>query len=69
MNAACVREKEDLDRRIAIAAAKADPEPDFPERENLALYQSDPKYADLLAECLDRLIEREKVFELPVTAG
>ena len=60
MNAACVREKEDLDRRIAIAAAKADPEPDFPERENLALYQSDPKYADLLAECLDRLIEREK---------
>ena len=60
MNSECSREREDLDRRIILAAAKADPEPDFPERENLAEYQTDPKYADLLAECLDRLIAREK---------
>ena len=31
MNGACYRDKEDLDRKIAIAAGKIDPEPDFPE--------------------------------------
>lgn len=60
MNGDCGRKKEDLDRRIVIAAGKIDPEPDFPERENIALYRSDAKYADLLAECLERLTEKEK---------
>ncbi len=60
MNSACGREKEDLDRRIAIAAGKIDPEPDFPERESVALYRTEPKYADPLADCLERLIEGER---------
>ncbi len=60
MNGACNREREDLDRRIAIAAGKIDPEPDFAERENIALYATDGRYADLLAECLARLIEDER---------
>ena len=60
MNSACNREKEDLDRRIAIAAGKIDPEPDFPERDNIALYKTEARYADLLTECLARLIECER---------
>ena len=60
MNTACNKEKEDLDRRIAIAAGKIDPEPDFPERDNIAFYKTDAKYADLLSECLARLIEGER---------
>ena len=60
MNSDCGRKKEDLDRRIVIAAGKIDPEPDFPERENIALYRGDAKYADLLAECLEKLTENEK---------
>ena len=60
MNTECNRDREDLDRCITIAAGKIDPEPDFPERDGIALYQSDAKYADLLSECLLRLIEREK---------
>jgi exonuclease SbcC len=59
-NSACDREREDLNRRITIAAGKIDPEPDFPERENIALYRTDAKYADLLSECLGRLIEGER---------
>ncbi len=60
MNSACNKEKEDLDRRIAIAAGKIDPEPDFPERESVALYRTEARYADLLLECLARLIESER---------
>ena len=60
MNTECNRDREDLDRCIAIAAGKIDPEPDFPERDSIALYQSDARYADLLLECLVHLIEREK---------
>ena len=60
MNSACGREKEDLDRRIAIAAGKIDPESDFPERNEIVYYQKEIKYADLLAACLDRLIGCEK---------
>ena len=60
MNSACNREREDLDRCIAIAAGKIDPEPDFPERESMTLYKSDPKYAEPLSECLEHLIERER---------
>ncbi len=60
MNSACSKEKEDLDRRVSIAAGKVEPESDSPERENILLYRGDPKYADLLSECLERLIEAEK---------
>lgn len=60
MNGACNREKEDLDQRITIAAGKIDPEPDFAERDNIAFYKTDAKYADPLAECLTRLIEGER---------
>ena len=60
MNTACIREREDLEQTIAIAADKIDPEPDFPERDSIAFYKSDAKYADLLSECLAHLIEGEK---------
>ncbi|MBR0367616.1 MAG: SMC family ATPase [Clostridia bacterium] len=60
MNAACIREREDLNRRIVIAAGKIDPEPDFPEREDVERCKGDAKYADLLSECLSRLIETER---------
>lgn len=60
MNAACCKEKEDLSRRIGIAAGKIDPEPDFPEREDVERYKADAKYADLLSECLSRLIDTER---------
>lgn len=59
MNGACNKEREDLDRRVAIAAGKIDPEPDFPEQESIALYKTETRYADLLSECLARLIESE----------
>ena len=60
MNADCIREKEESDSSIRIAAGKIQPEADFPEREMLQLYCTDPKYADLLLESLTRLIAREK---------
>ena len=60
MNGDCLREKEDLDRRITIASGKIDPAPDSPERSSIASYREDAKYADLLMECLERLIESEK---------
>ena len=61
MNRSCTREQEDLDRRITIAAGKITPEVDFPERENISLYKTEARYADLLMGCLDRLIENERV--------
>lgn len=60
MNAACAREKDALEQRIRMAAGKIDATDDFAEREALQLYCSDPKYADLLSECLDRLIAQER---------
>ena len=60
MNSGNIKEKEQLDQRIKIAAGKIDPEPDFPERDSIALYCQEPKYADLLAECLEHLLESEK---------
>ena len=60
MNSGNAKEKERLDQRVKIAADKIEPEPDFPERDNMALYCTDPKYADLLAECLERLLESER---------
>ena len=60
MNAACTREQEELNRRVAIAAGRIDPEPDFPEWEDIERYKADARYADLLSECLSRLIEAER---------
>lgn len=60
MNSACNKEQELLDTRIHIASSKIIPDPDFPERELLQQYCSDPKYATLLLEVLERLIAREK---------
>ncbi len=67
MNGACNKEKEELDRRITIAAGKIDPEPDFAERDNIAFYKTDAKYADLLLECLTHLIERERAASIQAT--
>ncbi len=60
MNTEAAKERDKLNQRLLIAAGKADPGEDFPEKENIALYRSDPKYADLMADCLARLIESEK---------
>lgn len=60
MNSDCNKERETLDARISFAAGKVAPEADFPEREMLLQYCSDPKYAELLLDVLERLIEREK---------
>ena len=43
MNADCIREKEESASSIRIAAGKIQPEADFPEREMLQLYCTDPK--------------------------
>ena len=59
MNAACGKERDRLNQRILIAAGKIDPEMDFPEREQIFQYQAEAQYADLLADCLARLLERE----------
>ena len=61
MNSHCIKEKDRLDQQITIAAGKIAQEDDFPERENIALYKTEARYADLLMECLSRLIERERV--------
>ena len=52
--------KEQLDQRIMIAAGKIEPESDSPERDSISLYRKEPKYADLLTESLNHLLEREK---------
>lgn len=60
MNNACTTERGALDQQLRLAAGKIQVEDSFEERENLRLYCSDPKYADLLADCLERLITGEK---------
>ena len=60
MNSACIKEQEQLNTCIALASGKIAPEPDFPEKDLLRQYCSDPKYAQLLLEILERLIEQEK---------
>ena len=60
MNSDCTREREELDQRITIAAGRINPDPGFDDAGQLQLYASDPKYADLLLECLARLIDHEK---------
>ncbi|MCQ2454122.1 MAG: SMC family ATPase, partial [Clostridia bacterium] len=60
METECNKEREDLDKRIEVAQGKIVPDEDFAERELLQLYCSEPKYAVLLLEVLDRLIDQEK---------
>ncbi len=60
MNGACNKEREELNQRITIAAGRIDPEPDFPERDQIAQYKAEARYADLLAECLERLVAGEQ---------
>ena len=60
MNSACNREQEELDQRILIAAGKITPEPEDPEREAILQYQKEARYAELLAESLSSLTERER---------
>ena len=60
MNAACGKEREELDSRVVIAGGRVDPEADDPEREMIHMYRTDAKYADLLSGCLERLTERER---------
>lgn len=60
MNGRCTRESDALNMQITIAARKITLPEDFPERERLQLYCSDPKYAEPLLEVLSRLIAQEK---------
>ena len=60
MNGHCIKEKDRLDQQITIAAGKIDPEPDFAERDNIAYYKTDAKYADQILECLAHLIDDER---------
>jgi len=60
MNSACNKDREQIDTRISVAAGNIRAEQDFAERELLEQYKSDPKYAALLLDVLERLIEKEK---------
>ena len=60
MNSACGRERDELDGRIAIAAGRIEPEEDAPEKDSIALFRTEPKYGERLAECLASLTERER---------
>ena len=60
MNSACNKERETLDTMIAMAAGKIKADSSFPEMELLQQYCTDPKYAELLLDVLDRLITAEK---------
>ena len=59
MNKACTKEMDDLDNRVVIAAARIDPEPEFPEREFILLHRKDAEYAEEIADCLERLTDAE----------
>ena len=60
MNAACIKEKSELDDRIRFAAGSVKPSADDPDQAQLALYCSDPKYAVPLLEWLDTRITLEQ---------
>ena len=60
MNTACNKEREKLDTVITIASGKIMPDRDFAERELLAQYCTEPKYAELLLDVLARMIAQEK---------
>ena len=60
MNKACEDEQNKLNQRILIEAGRIDPEMDFPGRELIREYAADAKFADLLMEQLEKLIDAEK---------
>jgi len=60
MNKACEDEQKLLNQRILIEAGRIDPEKDYPGRERILEYAENAKYADLLTEQLEALIESEK---------
>ena len=68
MNGDCSREAADLSQRIRDAARGINPEADHPERANINEYKTDPKYAELLAESLEKLITDEKKAEASAKA-
>ena len=68
MNSDCGREAADLSQRIRDAARGIAPEEDHPERANINEYKTDPKYAELLAQSLEKLIADEKKTEASVKA-
>ena len=59
MNGDCKKEMDDLKNRVVIAAARIDPEPEFPEREFILLHRKDAEYAEEIAGCLERLTDAE----------
>ncbi len=54
------KEQTELEHRITYAASTISPEEDFPEREILLSYCTEAKYADLLLDVVERLLEAEK---------
>ena len=60
MNAACTKEKEELDSRIRIAAGSIKPDGDDPDQAQLTLYCADPKYANQLLQWLEEHIAQEQ---------
>ena len=59
MDGDCKTEMKDLKNRVVIAAARIDPEPEFPEREFILLHRKDAEYAEEIADCLERLTDAE----------
>ncbi len=60
MNRECEDENDRLNTEITFAAGKIDPAADFPERDAIGLYKTDPHYADSLIEVLERLVAFNK---------
>lgn len=56
MESACAKEREELERRIVMAAGWLDPEPGDPRREAVEAWRHEAKYADQLAEALEGMI-------------
>ena len=60
MNRTCEEEQRRLDQRILIDAGRIDPEPYYPRRQQILDYAREPKYADLLLDELEALLNYEK---------
>ena len=56
----CDQERSNLNACITLAGKRIEPETDFDQKELLAQYCGDPKYAELLLETLERLLAQEK---------
>ncbi|MBQ8654428.1 MAG: SMC family ATPase [Clostridia bacterium] len=56
MNVECTRERQALEQQILLAGRSVRPEADYPRLEEVQLYRTDPKYAELLAGCLEEMI-------------